>query len=104
MIEVERVEQKEPMSIKDAITQLKYDKSMCLFDPLTGAEYFLNDHNRRSYKALEMAIKSLEADKKIVDVLYEIRNKITMLFIFDRESVVDIIDKHLQEVENETIS
>lgn len=51
-------------------------------------------------QAKAMAIQSLEADKKIVDVLYEIRNKITMFFIFDREGVVGIIDKYLKEVEN----
>ena len=56
--------------------------------------------DQEGYECLNMAIRSLEADKKIVDVLYEIRNKITMLFIFDREGVVGIIDKYLKEVEN----
>ena len=58
--------------------------------------------SQKKMDALNMAIRSLEADRKIENVLYDIRNKITMLFIFDRESVVEIIDKHLKEVEDDT--
>ena len=49
-------------------------------------------------EAITMAIKSLEADRKIEKILYDIRNEITMLFIFCREPVIEIIDKHLSEV------
>lgn len=49
-------------------------------------------------EAMTMAIKSLEADRKIEKILYDIRNEITMLFIFCREPVIEIIDKHLSEV------
>lgn len=65
------------------------------------------DENRTSkfmketIDANNMAIRSLEADRKIENVLYDIRNKITMLFIFDREQVVEIIDKYIKEVEDE---
>lgn len=100
MIEVKRVEQKESMSIEDAITQLKYDKSMCLFDPLTGAEYFLNDHNRRSYKALEMAIKSLEAWEKLRTEIMAIGNWRNESEISDNgvKDCLAIIDRHIAEI------
>lgn len=56
---------------------------------------------QEGYECLNMAIRSLEADSNIVDMLFGIRNEITMLHIFSREEVVKIIDKHLKEVENE---
>ena len=91
MIEVERVEETHKhMTTQEAIKILKSK---------------LDGHTDTSWEWCEtvrMAIRSLESDRKIADVLYEIRNKITMLFIFDRESVVGIIDKYLKEVENES--
>lgn len=50
-------------------------------------------------EAMTMAIKSLEADRKIEKILYDIRNEITMLFIFCREPVIEIIDKHIFRIE-----
>ena len=58
--------------------------------------------SQKKMDALNMAIRSLEADRKIEKILYDIRNKITMLFIFDRELVVEIIDKYIKEVENDS--
>lgn len=55
---------------------------------------------REEMTAVAMAIQSLEVDSNIVDMLFGIRNEITMLYIFSREEVVKIIDKHLKEVEN----
>ena len=79
------------MTIQEALELLKDDE---LADGEEDADKFNEAYN--------MAIRSLEADRKIENVLYDIRNKITMLFIFDRESVVEIIDKHLKEVEDDT--
>ena len=60
------------------------------------------DGNLADIDAINMAIRSLEADRKIEKILYDIRNEITMLFIFTREPVIEIIDKHLKEVEDDT--
>ena len=57
---------------------------------------------QQGYECLKMAIRSLEADRKMEKILYDIRNEITMLFIFDRQAVIEIIDKHLKEVEDDT--
>lgn len=45
-------------------------------------------------KARRVAVRSLKAWGKV-------RNEITMLPHFDREEVINIIDKHLAEIESE---
>ena len=45
-------------------------------------------------KARRVAVRSLKAWGKV-------RNEITMLPHFNREEVINIIDKHLAEIENE---
>ena len=38
-------------------------------------------------------------DNRVIgDLLYRLRNEITMLPVFDRELVIETIDKHLKEV------
>ena len=50
------------MTRKEAITQLKMDRDLCSFNPMTGEEEPMNEDCRKSAEALEMAIKALERD------------------------------------------
>lgn len=82
------------MTVSEAIKILK-DGRENLYRALDKSVPYEQQH---TLVALDMAIKSLEADRKIEKILYDIRNEITMLFIFVREPVIEIIDKHLAEV------
>jgi len=48
------------MSVEDAITQLKMDRDLCKFNPMTGEEEPMNEDCRKSAAALDIAIKALE--------------------------------------------
>jgi len=50
------------MTIEEAITQLKMDRDLCSFNPMTGEEEPMNEDCRKSAEALNMAIKALEEE------------------------------------------
>lgn len=45
----------------------------------------------------EKIINKIVTDKKIDDVLFDIRNEIIMLHTFSQEEVIKIIDNHIKE-------
>ena len=47
------------MTREEAIAQLKMDRDLCNFNPMTGEEP-MNEDCRKSAEALDMAIKALE--------------------------------------------
>jgi hypothetical protein len=50
------------MTREEAIAQLKMDRDLCNFNPMTGEEEPMNEDCRKSAEALEMAIKTLEQE------------------------------------------
>lgn len=48
------------MPVEDAITQLKMDRDLCNFNPMTGEEEPMNEDCRKSAAALDIAIEALE--------------------------------------------
>ena len=48
------------MTREEAIAQLKMDRDLCNFNPMTGEEEPMNEDCRKSVEALDMAIKALE--------------------------------------------
>ena len=50
------------MTIDEAITQLKMDRDLCNFNPMTGEEEPMNEDCRKTAEALDMAIKALEQE------------------------------------------
>ena len=48
------------MTREEAIAQLKMDRDLCNFNPMTGKEEPMNEDCRKSAEALDMAIKALE--------------------------------------------
>ena len=48
------------MTREEAIAQLKMDRDLCNFNPMTGEEEPMNEDCRKSAEALDMAIKALE--------------------------------------------
>ena len=48
------------MTREEAIAQLKMDRDLCNFNPMTGKEEPMNEDCRKSAEALDMAIKTLE--------------------------------------------
>ena len=48
------------MTREEAIAQLKMDRDLCNFNPMTGEEAPMNEDCRKSAEALDMAIKALE--------------------------------------------
>ena len=50
------------MTREEAITQLKMDRDLCNFNPMTGEEEPMNEDCRKSAEALDMAIKALEQE------------------------------------------
>lgn len=50
------------MTIEEAIAQLKMDRDLCNFNPMTGEEEPMNEDCRKSAEALDMAIKALEQE------------------------------------------
>lgn len=55
------------MTREEAINELKYAKSMCEFDPITGELGCRNDEDKRQSKAFGMAIKALENEDALID-------------------------------------
>ena len=51
------------MTIEEAIAQLKMDRDLCNFNPMTGDEEPMNEDCRISAEALDMAIKALEKSR-----------------------------------------
>ena len=50
------------MTIEEAIAQLKMDRDLCNFNPMTGEEEPMNEDCRKSAEALDIAIKALEKE------------------------------------------
>ena len=50
------------MTREQAIEQLKHDRDLCNFNPMTGEEEPMNEDCRKSAEALDMAIKALEQE------------------------------------------
>lgn len=48
------------MTREEAIAQLKMDRDLCNFNPMTGEEEPMNEDCRKSVEALDMAIEALE--------------------------------------------
>lgn len=48
------------MTREEAIEQLKLDKDLCNFNPMTGEEEPMNEDCRKTAEALEIAIKDME--------------------------------------------
>ena len=48
------------MTREEAIAQLKMDRDLANFNPMTGEEEPMNEDCRKSVEALDMAIKALE--------------------------------------------
>ena len=53
------------MTREEAIAQLKMDRDLANFNPMTGEEEPMNEDCRKSVEALDMAIKALEQEQKI---------------------------------------
>ena len=54
------------MTREEAIAQLKMDRDLCNFNPMTGEEEPMNEDCRKSAEALDIAIKALEMVKSKV--------------------------------------
>ena len=54
------------MTREEAIAQLKRDRDLCNFNPMTGEEEPMNEDCRKSAEALGMAIKALEQQPEII--------------------------------------
>ncbi len=50
------------MSIDEAISELKYARTMLEFNPTTGDVGFRNDEDRRQAEAIDMAIEALQTE------------------------------------------
>lgn len=48
------------MTREEAIAQLKMDRDLCSFNPMTGEEEPMNEDCRKSAEALNIAINALE--------------------------------------------
>lgn len=48
------------MTVEEAITILRKDRDLCLFNPMTGEEKPMNEDCRLSAEALTLAIEALE--------------------------------------------
>ena len=55
------------MTREEAINELKYAKSMCEFDPITGELGCRNDEDKRQSEAFGIAIKALENKNALID-------------------------------------
>lgn len=55
------------MTIEEAIAQLKTDRDLCNFNPITGEEEPMNEDCKKSAEALDVAIKALEQVSSIED-------------------------------------
>lgn len=91
------------MPVEDAITQLKMDRDLCNFNPMTGEEEPMNEDCRKSAAALDIAIKALEREscedcvsraelKKWLDMNFSFGGALRKLELFDR------LDKELPSV------
>lgn len=52
------------MTREEAIAQLKMDRDLANFNPMTGEEEPMNEDCRKSVEALDIAIKALEQEPK----------------------------------------
>lgn len=74
------------MTIEEAIEQLKTDRDLCNFNPMTGEEEPMNEDCRKTAEALDIAIKSLEQEP------YE--------DCVSRQSVVDFLENHAKDFDD----
>ena len=66
-------------------------------------ENYLSDEDKIKLKCLLSAVRNAVEIEDITendDVLDKIRNEITMLPLFNRQNVIEVIDKHRIESEN----
>ena len=63
------------MTREEAITQLKMDRDLCNFNPMTGEEEPMNEDCRKSAEALDMAIKALEQVVKLKELRENLAEK-----------------------------
>ena len=52
------------MMIEESIAQLKLDRGLCNFNPMTGEKEPMNEDCRKLVEALDIAIKALEQEPK----------------------------------------
>lgn len=64
------------MTREEAIAQLKMDRDLCNFNPMTGEEEPMNEDCRKSAEALDAAIKALEQEPRVD--FKELKRKILM--------------------------
>jgi hypothetical protein len=61
------------MTREEAIAQLKMDRDLCNFNPMTGEEEPMSEDCRKSAEALDMAIKALEQEPILDKIRAEIK-------------------------------
>ena len=61
------------MTREEAIAQLKMDRDLANFNPMTGEEEPMNEDCRKSVEALDMAIKALEQLLEAQEILEMIK-------------------------------
>ena len=63
------------MTREEAIAQLKMDRDLCNFNPMTGEEEPMNEDCRKSADALDIAIKALEQEPVLDKIKDEIETE-----------------------------
>jgi hypothetical protein len=90
------------MTREEAIAQLKMDRDLCNFNPMTGEEEPIDEDCRKSAEALEMAIKALEQEPVLDKIRAEIED-IDLLAEYTRGDIkrmaLAILDKYKAESE-----
>ena len=92
------------MPIEEAIAQLKMDRDLCNFNPMTGEEAPMNEDCRKSAEALDMAIKALEQESILDKIRAEIEQKLDThgyISLYNKaiNDVLSVIDKYKAESE-----
>jgi len=84
------------MTIEEAITQLKMDRDLCNFNPMTGEEEPMNEDCRKSAEALDIAINALEQEHCEDAVSREKAKEeawsLCLETSYDNEKVVEMLD------------
>ncbi len=79
------------MSNEEALEQLKMDRDLCNFNPMTGKEEPMNEDCRKSATALDIAIKALERmsceDVISRELALEEADKLCLETCYDNEKV-----------------
>ena len=84
------------MTKKEAIAQLKMDRDLCNFNPMTGEEEPMNEDCRKSAEALDIAIKALEQEP-CEDMVSRAEAKelawgLCLETCYDNEKVIEMLD------------